>query len=172
MPLADLTDLIELGRVTGTYGLRGWIKVHSDTQPRSHITAYSRLLLYLAGEWKSWQIAQGRVQGKYIILKLQHCDDCTQAEVLIGARIAVTRADLPTLTAPGEYYWADLVGLIVCNLQGQSLGTVRHLLATGAQDVLVLSGARERLIPFVWQKIVHQVDLAQGRLLVDWDEDF
>ena len=171
MSLAEAT-LIELGQVTGTYGLRGWIKVHSDTQPRAHITTYPRLLLHLKGQWQPWQITCGQAQGKYITLKLQGCDDCTKAEQLIGAPIAVTRAELPRLTTPGEYYWADLIGLTVYNLQGKSLGTVQHLLPTGAQDVLVLSGLRERLIPFVWQQIVHQVDLANGRLQVDWDEDF
>ncbi|MEM6405475.1 MAG: ribosome maturation factor RimM [Pseudomonadota bacterium] len=172
MLLADPTGLVELGHVTGAYGLRGWIKVHSDTQPRSHITTYSRLLLRLSDQWQPWQVACGREQGKYITLKLQNCDDCDRAEQLIGARIAVTRADLPGLTEPGEYYWADLIGLTVQNLQATTLGTVQNLLATGAQDVLVLSGTRERLIPFVWQKTVHQVDLENGSLLVDWDEDF
>ncbi len=172
MSLADPASLIELGHVTGTYGLCGWIKVHSDTQPRDHITTYSRLLLHLRNQWQPWQVMHGRAQGRYITLKLHHCDDCTRAEQLIGARIAVTRTDLPQLTAPDDYYWADLIGLAVYNLQGRPLGAVQHLLATGAQDVLVLSGTRERLIPFVWQKIVHQVDLADGRLLVDWDEDF
>ena len=165
-------NLLELGHVTGTYGLHGWIKVHSDTQPRDHIAAYSRLLLHLDDQWQPWQVAHGRARGKYITLKLRNCDNCSQAEQLIGVRIAVNRSDLPRLTTPGEYYWTDLIGLVVHNLQGKLLGTVQDLLATGAQDVLVLSGTRERLIPFVWQKIVHQVDMAGGRLLVDWDEDF
>ena len=166
------TKYIALGHVTGTHGLQGWIKVHSDTQPRENITTYPRLYLRQAQQWQPWTVKNGRRQGKYIILKLAGCTDCDQAEALIGAPIAIPNTALPAITEPDQYYWADLIGLTVENCQGDRLGTVDHLIETGVHDVLVLSGDRERLIPFVWQQVVQQVDLTAKRIQVDWDQDF
>ena len=81
------------------------------------------------------------------------------------------RKQLPA-AQPGEYYWSDLQGLEVVTLQGESLGTVDHLLETGANDVLVVTGERERLIPFVLGQVVDDVDLERGEIRVDWDRDF
>jgi 16S rRNA processing protein RimM len=72
----------------------------------------------------------------------------------------------------GEYYWTDLIGLTVINREGVTLGQVDHLLETGANDVLVVKGERERLIPFLLELVVLEVDLAQRMLRVDWEEDF
>ena len=113
----------------------------------------------------------GRAQGKNVIARLEGCDDRNQAEALSGCRILIDPAQLPSLQE-GDYYWSDLIGLRVESLQGEALGVVASMLETGADDVMVLSGDRERLIPFVIGDIVQQVDIDQGRLVVDWLPDY
>jgi 16S rRNA processing protein RimM len=106
-----------------------------------------------------------------VVLKFVGCDDRDQVIALLQADIAVRRAQLPP-PAPGEYYWADLQGLRVVTVDDVELGTVSHLLATGANDVLVVKGERERLLPFVRDQVVVEVNLEQRLLRVDWDPDF
>ena len=110
--------------------------------------------------------------GKGLVVGLRDYTDRDQARSLIGLEIAVPRAELPA-PEEGEYYWADLVGLKVETTEGQILGTVDHLIETGANDVLVVHGEdRERLIPFVADQVIRRVDLAAGLIQVDWDPDF
>jgi 16S rRNA processing protein RimM len=168
----DSAGLVTLGRVTGAHGLQGWIKVYSDTSPRERIASYAQLLLDQGEGWRRWKLAGGRRQGRYVVLKLKGCNDRNQAEALVGARIAIERTQLPELAEPGEYYWVDLRGLRVETLQGQALGRVEQLFETGANDVMVVRGERERLIPYVWEQVVREVDLDAGVMRVDWDPEF
>jgi len=90
---------------------------------------------------------------------------------MAGAEVWIARSSLPA-AAPGEYYWADLEGLAVATVEGVDLGVVDHLVATGANDVLVVQGERQRLIPFVTGQFVVSIDLAARRIVVDWDPEF
>lgn len=164
--------LVALGEIIGVHGIRGWVKVHSDTEPRERILEYPRWHLSPDGEnWREVQVLDGRRQGKSVIASLEGADDRDRALALVGARIAVPREALPE-TGRGEYYWADLEGLGVINRDGRELGRVRGLIRTGANDVLVLAGERERLVPFVMGRYVLSVDLDAGEVRVDWDEEF
>jgi len=145
--------------------------VFSYTEPRDNIVNYQPWYLKRQGEWEQRDLAEGRRHGKGVVARLQGCDDRDAAVLLIGADIGVRRDQLPPAPS-GEYYWSDLQGLEVLTLGGESLGRVDHLLETGANDVLVVRGERERLIPFVAGQIVHEVDLERGRIRVDWDKDF
>lgn len=169
--MTDNGNRIVLGRVTGLFGVRGWVKVFSNTQPREGIANYSHWQLRLGNEWRSFVVEQGQSQGKGVIVKLEGVDDRDAAAALMGADIAIWREQLPP-PAEGEIYWADLEGLEVVTVAGQALGRVSHLLETGANDVLVVRGERERLIPFVRGQVVTEIDLDGGRLVVDWDPDF
>jgi len=164
--------LVTLGHVTGAYGLQGWIKVHSDTVPRENIARYGHLYLDMGDGWQRWKLASGRRQGKAVVLKLKVCNDRGTAEALIGAQIAITHDQLPELDAPGDYYWTDLQGLRVETIDGIDLGRVDRLFETGANDVMVVRGERERLIPFLWERVVCEVDIEAGLMRVDWDPDF
>ena len=165
-------ELIVLGRITGLYGVRGWVKVFSNTQPRDNILSYRNWLLGSPGNWRSVVLEEGRTHGKGIVAKLQGCDDRDLAVALMDQQIAILREHLPP-AAPDEYYWADLVGLQVSNVDGVDLGTVDHLLETGANDVLVIvQEGVERLVPFIQGQYIKQIDLANGRMIVDWDPDF
>jgi 16S rRNA processing protein RimM len=164
--------LVVVGRVVGLYGVRGWMRLMSHTQPRDNILRYRHWHLRRGHDWRPVEVAAGRVHGKGLVVNLRECADREQARALIGADVAVPRAELPP-TAAGEYYWADLVGLRVETAEGRVLGEIDYLLATGANDVLVVRGEdRERLIPFVTDQIVKRVDLAAGLIQVDWDPDF
>lgn len=168
----DANDYIEVGRISGLYGVRGWVKVYSHTQPRENILTYGTWYLLRSGSWQAVTLEGGRPQGKGIVAKLQGCDDRDAAAALMGSTVAIRREQLPA-PATGEYYWADLQGLEVRNLDGVELGSVSHLLETGANDVLVVrQGKTERLIPFVTGEYVTDIDLEKGAMTVDWDPDF
>lgn len=162
---------VVLGRISGLFGVRGWVKVYSHTEPRENIAGYRDWYLQRDGDWQPVRVEQGRRQGKGVVVKLVGIDDRDQAAGLIDCDIAVDRDQLPPLP-PGEYYWADLEGLRVVTLEGVELGRVSHLFATGANDVMVVAGERERLLPFVQPDIIRRVDPEQGLIEVDWDPDF
>lgn len=162
-----------LGKITGLYGVRGWVKIYSHTEPRANIVNYSPWLIRLPGaEWQEIAVRSGKAHGKGVVAQLQGVDDRDQATRLLGAEIAVPRSQLPA-SGKGEYYWADLLGLQVMTLQGVDLGKVSSLMETGANDVLVVKDdERERLIPFIRPDVVTDIDLAEGRIQVDWDPEF
>jgi 16S rRNA processing protein RimM len=160
---------VPLGYVSGVHGLKGWIKVHSWTQPREAIFAYQPWLL--GEERREIRVRDKRLQGKTLLAELPGVEGRDEAAALVGASIVVRRDQLPELPA-GEYYWSDLIGLSVETLSGEALGRVERLLETGANDVLVVQGDRERLIPYVPSRYVVRVDLDQRRIVVDWNADF
>jgi 16S rRNA processing protein RimM len=165
------SDRVLVGRISGVFGVEGWIKVYSYTEPRENVVNYSPWrLLGRDGELVR-EVLAGRRHGNGVVAKLQAIDDRDAAAALVGVDIQLCREQLETLSA-GEYYWADLVGLEVVDLEGKTLGTVSQLLRTGANDVLVVEGDRERLIPFVQGAIVTDIDLDAGRMRVDWAPDY
>ena len=159
-----------LGRVLGHHGLRGWLKVFSDTEPREGILDYHRWWLRLADGWHEFEVVEGRRQGAGLLARLRGIADREAAAPLLGAAIAVPREDLPD--AQGAIYWVDLQGLRVMTRSGVHLGVVDHLFSTGANDVLVVRGERERLLPWVRPEVIVDVDLDNGVLTVDWDPAF
>lgn len=116
-------------------------------------------------------VEDGRLQGRTVVAKLREVDDRNEARALIGAEITVERDDLPPCE-PDEYYWADLEGLGVRSVSGDDLGHVDYLFSTGAHDILVVAGDRQRLIPFVMQNVIHEIDMQRGLIVVDWDPDY
>jgi len=145
--------------------------VYSYTQPRENIIQYQPWQLSQGGDWQPRQVAEGQRHGKGVIVRLAGCEDRDQAMLLMGTEIGIRRDQLPA-PGPGEYYWSDLQGLEVVTEKGESLGRVDRLIETGANDVLVVKGDRERLIPFVLHQVVTRVDLDAGTIQVDWDKDF
>ncbi len=164
-------DRIILGRISGLFGVKGWVKVFSYTEPRENVIRYSPWHLLRAGLEQVHEVAAGRCHGAAVIAQLRGVDDRDAAANLIGADIEIARQQLEPLP-PGEYYWAELQGLEVKDLGGSMLGRIDHLLRTGAHDVLVVEGERQRLIPFVRGGIVKDVDLDRGVVRVDWSPDY
>lgn len=142
----------------------------SYTQPREAILEYDRWYLKQQGEWQAAAISEGKRHGKTVIAHLDGVDDRDAAAVLVDCDIAVDREAMPD-AGDGSYYWADLEGLQVVRRDGTELGNVAYLMETGANDVLVVQGELERLIPFVVEKVILDVDLDNGVITVDWDWD-
>jgi 16S rRNA processing protein RimM len=173
-------EFITMGRVGAPYGVRGWVKVHSFTEQNTNLLEYDPWYFLLVpgsqgyaapGGWTEAPVIEAREHGKGLVARFEACDDRDTAARFAGCEIGIRRNQLPRPEA-GEYYWVDLQGLQVLTLGGKSLGVVDHLLATGANDVLVVKGERERLIPFVQGSIVRVVDLEGGTIRVDWDPDY
>jgi 16S rRNA processing protein RimM len=164
--------LILVGRIVGLHGVAGEIKLESYTEPRTQIFRYQPWLLCSAAGDREISGCRGREQGKGIVASLPEIADRDQAAALIGCEIKVRRSTLPE-PKPDEYYWTDLEGLEVVTLEGVLLGRISHLLATGANDVMVVRDAeRERLLPFVLGDYVKAVDFDAARVTVDWDPEF
>lgn len=170
MPEAN-QSLLEVGKISGVFGVHGWVKIFSWTDPREGIVEYSPWMVHHRGQWHEMQLEAGQRQGKMVIAKLAGVDDRDQAVLLNGAVIAVPANQLKKLKKD-QYYWRDLEGLQVVTTIGVDLGRVDHLMETGANDVLVVRGDRERLIPFTPGHAVQKVDTAAGVITVDWDPDF
>ena len=162
--------MVILGRISGLFGVKGWVRVFSYTEPRQSILEYAEWMLRRNGDWTAVQVAEARLHGKSVIVRLDGIVDRDAAAAYIGADLGVQRDKLPQ-QEQGRYYWADLEGLAVVHRDGRRLGTVAHLLATGANDVLVVQGEREILIPFVLDTVILDVDLAAGVINVDWEWD-
>jgi 16S rRNA processing protein RimM len=167
---ADRAPVV-VGKISGLFGVRGWVKVQSYTVPPARILEYRPWLVEQADHWREHSVADGQVHGPGMIVRLEGCSDRDQAVQLVGSRLAIRRRQLPP--APqGSFYWVDLVGLKVETTDRRLLGTVQRLLATGANDVLVVGEREQHLIPFVMGQYVIAVDLDGGRIVVDWDPDF
>lgn len=163
------TRRVVMGKVGGLFGIRGWVKVHSYASPPENLLRYQPWQLCIDGAWRALEVTAGRRHGKGVIAQLAGYADRDDARTLIGAEIAVERAQLEA-PAENEYYWTDLIGTTVVNRDGVALGRVDHMIETGANDVLVVRDGRgETLIPFVIGRYVLEVDLARKRILVDWE---
>lgn len=164
-------SLVLLGRVSGLFGVRGWVKIYSYTSPRENILRYRKWLLTINGEPRELVVKQGQRHGKGVVVLLDGFNDRTAAEGLVGVDISVSRDDLAKLT-DNEYYWSDLIGCEVVGSADGVLGEVSDLMETGANDVLVVSGeGGELLIPFV-DEWVTGVDLGEKKITVEWRLDF
>jgi len=159
-----------MGRVIAPFGVRGQVKVQPFSAATGNLVAYANWWFGRDDDWQEYRIEQAHVQGHVLVAKLESCDDRQAAMLLRGVEVAVPREAFPD-TNEGEFYWADLIGLEVTNEEGQDFGQVAQILATGANDVLVIRGERERLIPFI-AAVVKRVNLAAGMITVDWGADY
>jgi len=161
---------VVLGRVGSPFGVQGWLKVQSYTDPREAIaTRYPDWQLEQGGRLERRAVLDWKRAGSAIAVQLEGIATLEAAQALRGAEVRVERAALPP-TAPGEHYWHDLIGLDAFGLQGEPLGRVAGILELPAHPVLVLEGERERLVPLVAERLAG-VDLDAGRLTLDWHPD-
>ena len=164
--------MITVGRLHGAFGVRGEVKLESFTDPLRAIGKYLPWTLRDArGVERACESVRVREGGKGLIATIPGIEDKDAADALRGVDVLVPRSALPP-PAPGEYYWVDLEGLRVVNVEGADFGVVSHLFSTGANDVLVARGERERMIPFVQPDFIRSVDFDAGVVTVDWDAEF
>lgn len=166
----DDDGLFHAGHIIGAFGVRGQVKVYSHTSPRENIVTYSPWVIDRDGV-RSVHEVTGKRQGKNVIARLEGIATRDQAEELASAAIYIHPDQLAPLQE-GEFYWTQLEGLRVRSTNEEDFGVIDHMMETGANDVMVVQGDRERLIPFVMDEVVKKVDLEQGIVVVDWEADF
>jgi len=162
--------LIVMGKMSAPFGVKGWVKVTSFTDPPEGILNYKDWLLVKNGATDHYSIAQGKPHGKFVVVKFDGIDNRDAAALLTHAEIQVSRSQMPT--SDEDFYWVDLIGLQVQNKDAVDLGVVESLMETGANDVLVVKGDRERLIPWIAEDVILTVDLDNSLIIVDWDPGF
>lgn len=169
---------VRLGRVAGVFGIQGWVRIASETRPAENIFRYRRWWLgAIESGFEVRVVARSKPESNALLAQLTGRDgspitDRDVAQGLVGLEISVEREALPKLPE-GEYYWVELVGLEVINVEGVSLGMIREMTSNGAQDVMVVvADDVERLIPFVRGPIVHRVDMETRRIVCDWQAEW
>jgi 16S rRNA processing protein RimM len=155
-----------MGRVAGSYGVRGWVKVVPELGAKEDLAG--------ARQWwlgaDPFEVSAAKVHGATVLGKLEGIETREQALGLKGRAVAVPRTALPEPEA-GRYYLADLIGLEVVNGEGRALGVVTRTYSNRAQDVIEVSGERTRLIPWV-AAVIRNVDLLEKRIEVEWGADW
>lgn len=170
-------EWVTVGQVGAPYAVRGWIKIRSFTDPEENILGYTPWMLDGERGWTEIGVEDSQVRGGELLVRFAGCECREQAQIHAGRTIAVPKDRLPE-PDNGEFYWHQLIGLQVTNRSGERLGPVTQMMATGTHDVMVVRGdadsvdQRERLIPWVEGRYVMKVDLAGGRIEVDWEADY
>ena len=162
--------MVIMGRVAAPHGVRGWLKINTFTETPETLAGFPIWWLGSATGWQEHRVAETEVRGNSLLAIFAGIGSREDAQSLSGRQVAVPRQALPEPDA-GTFYWADLVGLRVVNLQGEQLGTIDGLVETGANDVIVVRGERERLIPCL-DHVLLEVDVAAGEVRVDWGLDY
>jgi len=183
-------DIVLIGEIVSVFGVKGYCKINSYTEPRSNLVEYYKSgipLLWrakksiadfnLSKEWSLMPLEDIKSQGESkVIAKITNCNDRDLAEMFRGVQIAIKREDLTEFDLDeDEFYWHDLEGLEVFDKEGISLGVISHIFATGANDVLAVKNPetnKEYLIPFVYGEYVLEVDINARKVIVDWDINF
>jgi len=160
-----------IGHIAGVYGVKGWVKIRSYTDPIENILQYRTWQLGLQGGWEPRRLVEGRRHGKGLVALIEGLETPEFARTLVGTEIAIERSELPRIGAD-EYYWADLVGLEVVTIDGHRLGKVGRLIETGANDVMIVNGEREHYVPYIRGDVVRNIDLDSAIIEVDWDPEF
>lgn len=164
---------IIVGKFSGVYGVKGWVKVYSYTEPKEGIAQYNPWYLKKHGIWQEVKIESCKPHAKTVIAKIVGCDDRNEAMLYSGLEISIKPEQLVAL-GENEFYWRELVGLRVKNTEDYDFGLVTKLMETGSNDVLIVESdsGKETLIPWTMGHAIKQVDLEKGEVLVDWDKDF
>ena len=160
-----------VGKIASPFGVRGWTKVLSYTEPADGLLDYKQWIVSQRDRETSYNVVEGKKHGKFLIVKFEGIDDRDEIAKLTNAQVVMERRDLPD-TDDDSYYWVDLIGLAVETTDGTRLGVVERMMETGANDVVVVNGERERLIPWIRDSVIKSVDLKERKITVDWDADF
>jgi 16S rRNA processing protein RimM len=161
------SSLIELGIVGAPFGVRGWVKLRSYTDPPDRLLEHRSLQLRVGGVWRAYRIETSGRSGGQLTVKLIGVEDRDEAQKLRGAAVGVPRSELPERSEK-DFYRADLIGCEVVNLKGVRLGVVQHFVEIPAHALMVVRGEQEYWVPAVPQHL-RRVDLQARRVIVDWD---
>jgi 16S rRNA processing protein RimM len=163
-----------VGSIGKPHGIKGWLKINSYTEPTTNILLYQPWHLTKSennDSFHSIEIEDYQVYHQHLLVQFADCLTPEAARLLTHHKIYVERYKLAPLSET-EYYWADLEGLKVYNDDNIYLGVVQTLLATGANDVLIVEGEKRYLIPFLLDNTIKSIDLEQQKMIVAWDANF
>lgn len=165
--------MVIVGQLGAPHGVKGWMRVNSFTQSVENIFDYHPWLVWQKSTqtWEVMSYEKVEYHAKGMIVLLKGVTDRNTAALYTQSEIAISRNQLPDLS-DNEYYWNDLEGLNVVTLEGILLGKVDHLFETGSNDVLVVRGEKEHLIPYLMGNTIINIDLANQTIQVDWDPEF
>lgn len=161
---------IIIGKLGSTVGLKGWIRIFPVNSDNADFECYTPLYIKEAAQWSELAVEQVRRSHQKWLIKFPAINDCDTARKLVGRELAIERMQLNPLPN-GEYYWIDLIGCTVLDQQGVILGRVVYLLATGANDVLVIQdhGGREHALPYLLEQVIKEIDLVARKIKVCWE---
>lgn len=162
---------IIVGKFGRVHGLKGLIKVNSYTELRDSILDYQPWYMLFQDHWQPIKLLESRAQDKQLLVQVDRFSERDQASQLTNVLIAVPKNKLPSLSAD-EYYWHELIGLNVIDRDGEALGIVKDIFATGSNDVLVVEGERQLLIPYLMHDIILRISKAENIMQVEWDKNF
>ncbi len=162
---------IVIARFGRPHGVKGFVTVHSFTEPRDNVLKYANWHAFINNKWQPIKLLRADVQNKSIIAQVEGYPERELVAHLTNIEIAVQREQLAKLD-PGEFYWHQLIGMDVINQQGEPFGKVIEIIPTGVHDVLVVEGNKRHLIPYLPGKFILDVDTSQQMITVDWDMDF
>lgn len=175
--MSDQAEPIVMGKFGAVHGIKGWLKVHSYTDNAESIFEYKPLLMKSKGQFQEVEIADWKCHSNGFVAKIVGFDVREEAQALVGLELFVDPNKLPELE--DDFYWRDLVGCQVKTDKGYDLGVVTDMMETGSNDVLVVKasskdafGQKERLIPFIEQQVISNIDLASKLITVNWEPDF
>lgn len=169
--MSNQDNWIVVGRFGRPHGVKGFVTVHSFTEPRDNILRYDDWHAFINNKWQPIKLLNAEVQSKSIIAQIEGYPEREIVARLTNVEIAVHHAQLEELEA-GEYYWHQLIGMNVINSKGDAFGKVTEIIPTGSNDVLVVQGVKRYLIPYLPGQFVLDVDSKQQLITVDWDVDF
>jgi 16S rRNA processing protein RimM len=169
--VSNQDNWIVVGRFGRPHGIKGFVTVHSFTEPRDNILRYTNWHISVNNQWQPIKLLCAEVQNKSIIAQIEGYPERETVARLTNIEIAVQKEQLEELQ-PGEYYWHQLIGMKVITTQGDVLGKVAELLPTGSNDVLVVEGEKRHLIPYLPGKFILDINDNQQLITVDWDVDF
>ena len=159
-----------MARILGPFGIRGWVKVKAYTERPESLGGFPTWIVGSGGDWREVRVEAFEVHSKGPVAKLAGCEDREGAARYRDNDVAVPRGSLGEADE-GTIFWVDLVGSEVVDESGAVLGRVEGLFESGKTGVLVVTGVRERLIPFI-PDYVKSVDRDARRITVDWKPDY
>ena len=162
---------VVIGRFGRPHGIKGFVTVHSFTDPRDNILGYTNWHAFLNNQWQPIKLLCVEVYSKAIVAQIEGYPERESVARLTNIEIAVHKEQLAELE-PGEYYWHQLVGMSVVNQKGDLFGEVIEVMPTGANDVLVVQGEKRHLIPYLPGQFIIEINDSQRVITVDWDLDF
>ncbi|KGP63013.1 16S rRNA processing protein RimM [Legionella norrlandica] len=165
------TNWIVIGRFGRPHGIKGFVTVHSFTDPINNILRYTDWHVFLNNKWQPIKLLAIETHNKTIIAQIEGYPERESVASLTNADIAVQESQFAPL-APGEYYWYQLIGMNVINQKGESFGKVVEIMPTGSNDVLIVQGAKRHLIPYLPGQFVIDINESKQVITVEWDVDF